>query len=64
MQKLAIVMENKEDKALLDNLSSTVFGKKDPWDAFVEVFDILYPNKRERIRTQHPELTDLEQKKQ
>lgn len=62
MQKLAIVMDNKEDKALLDNLRATVFGKKDPWEALVEVFDILHPNERERIRDQHPELTEMEQK--
>ena len=62
MQKLAIVMDNKEDKALLDNLRATVFGKKDPWDALVEVFDILHPNERERIRHQFPKLNEMEQK--
>ena len=60
MQKLAIVMENKEDKALLDNLRATVFDKKDPWDALVEVFDTLHPDERERIRQQYPELTEME----
>ena len=60
MQKLAIVMENREDKALLDNLRATVFDKKDPWDALVEVFDTLHPDERERIRQQYPELTEME----
>lgn len=62
MQKLAIVMENKEDLALLDNLRATVFGKKDPWDALMEVFDLLYPNERERIYQKYSFLTEMEQK--
>lgn len=62
MQKLAIVMENKEDKALLDSLRATVFGKKDPWEALMEVFDTLHPNERERIRSQYPDLTEMETK--
>lgn len=60
MQKLAIVMENKEDKALLDNLRATVFDKKDPWDALVEVFDTLHPDERNHICLQYPELTEIE----
>ena len=62
MQKLAIVMDNKEDRALLDNLRATVFGKKDPWDALMDVFDTLHPNERERIARLYPELTELELK--
>jgi tetratricopeptide (TPR) repeat protein len=62
MQQLAIVMDNKGDKALLDNLRATVFEKKEPWDAIMDVFDVLHPNERERIRRQYPELTEIEQK--
>lgn len=62
MQKLAIVMDNKEDKALLDNLRATVFGKKEPWEAMMEIFDTLHPKERERIRRQYPKLTEMEQK--
>lgn len=62
MQKLAVVIDNKEDKALLDNLRATVFGKKDPWDALLEVFDILHPNERERLARRYPNLNDMELK--
>ena len=62
MQKLAIVIDNKEDKALLENLRATVFGRKDPWDALIEVFDILHPNERERIAHQYANLNDMELK--
>ena len=60
MQKLAIVMNNKDDAVLLGNLKATVFGKKDPWDALMEVFDILHPNMRLGLKEQHPELSELE----
>ena len=60
MQKLAIVLENKGDKALLDSLRATVFDKKDPWDALVEVFDTLQPGERSHILQQYPELTEME----
>ena len=60
MQKLAIVIDNKEDKALLENLRATVFGKKDPWDALLEVFDALHPNERERIAHSYANLNDME----
>lgn len=53
-------MENKEDKALLDNLRAAVFDKKDPWDALVEVFDTIQPDERERLHQQYPELTEME----
>lgn len=62
MQKLAIVMDHKNDKALLENLRATVFGNKDSWEALIDVFDTLYPDERERISHQYPELTDIEQK--
>lgn len=62
IQKLAIVMDHKDDRALLDNLRATVFGKKDPWKALMDVFDTLHPGERERIRRLYPELTETEQK--
>ena len=62
MQKLAIVMNNKDDAVLLGNLKATVFGKKDPWDALVDVFDRLHPQERDRISHHCPELTEMEQK--
>lgn len=60
MQKVAMVMEHKNDLALLNDLKATVFGKKDPWTALLEVFDHLHPNKRLELIEQHPELNDLE----
>lgn len=62
MQKLALVIENKEDLALVDNLRATVFGKKDPWDALMDVFDLLHPNERERIYQKYSFLTEMEHK--
>lgn len=62
MQKVAILMENKEDKALLDSLRATVFGNKDSWDALMEVFDTLYPGERQHIYQKYPELSEMEQK--
>lgn len=62
MQKLAIVIDHKDDKALLENLRATVFGNKDSWTALTEVFDILYPNERQEITHRYPELTDIERK--
>lgn len=62
MQKLAIVMDHKDDRALLDNLRATVFGKKDPWKALVDVFDTLHPGEMERICQRYPDLTEMEQK--
>lgn len=60
IQKMAVFMENKNDKALLDNLRATVFDNKTPWEALLEVFDTLHPHERERIEHQYPELTELE----
>ena len=62
MRKVAIVMGHKEDKALLNDLRETVFGKKDPWDAIVEVFDTLHPGERKNLELKHPELSDLEKR--
>lgn len=62
MQKVAILMDNKEDKALLDSLRATVFGNKDSWDALMEVFDTLHPGERQHIHQKYPELSEMEQK--
>ena len=62
IQKLAIVMDHKDDRALLDILRATVFEKKDPWEALMDVFDTLYPDESERIVRCYPELSDLERK--
>lgn len=62
MQKLAVFMDDKEDKAAFDNLRATVFGKKDPWDALMDIFDTLHPNERDRIQKQYHELTEMEKK--
>ena len=62
IQKVAIVMNNKGDKALMDKLAKTVFGKKEPWEAFVDVFDTLHPGERQKIEQLYPELNELERK--
>ena len=62
MQKVAIVMENKNDKTLLDELRKTVFGKKNPWDAIEEVFFKLHPEERQNMDRMYPGLTELERK--
>ena len=55
-------MNNKGDKALMDKLAKTVFGKKEPWEAFVDVFDTLHPGERQKIEQLYPELNELERK--
>jgi len=60
--KLAVYVNSKGEKAFLDTLKRTVFNAKSPWDAAITVFDILYPNVRENIDRQHPELTEMERK--
>ena len=62
MQKLAILMDNKENKILLDNLRANVFGEREPWNAIMEVFDTLYPGERERICSEYPGLSENELK--
>ena len=62
MRKVAIIMDHKDDRALLNDLKETVFGKRDPWVAIIGVFDKLYPGERNRIRDKYPLLSDLEQK--
>lgn len=62
MRKVAIVSEHRGDKAILDDLIKTVFGKKEPWDAFMEIFDTLYHEENEKMQKTHPDLTELERK--
>ncbi len=62
MQKVAVVMENSNDKTLLDELSKTVFGKKTPWEAIEEVFFKLHPEERQNMERLYPDLTELERK--
>ena len=62
MRKVAIVKDQKEDKAMWDDLIKTVFGKKDPWDAIVEVFDTLYPEKRKKMDRYYSQLSELERR--
>jgi len=62
MQKLSILLDNKGDIALLYNLKHTVFNNQEPWDAFLNLFDDMYPTLREKLQQQHPDLTEMEQK--
>lgn len=62
MRKLGIYLDNKGEKAYLGALNDAVFGRADRWDALMEVFDTLYPDVRENLKLQHPELTEMEQK--
>lgn len=60
--RLAVYLKNNGEKAFLDTLKRTVFNAKAPWDAVYIVFDVLYPNVRNSIDKQHPELTEMERK--
>ena len=62
IRKMGIYLDNKGEKAYLGALNDAVFGGADRWDALMEVFDTLYPDVRENLRLQHPELTEMEQK--
>lgn len=62
MQKLSILLDNKNDVALLANLKQTVFNDKEPWDAILGLFDEMYPTLREKLQQQHPDLTEMELK--
>lgn len=62
MRKLDIYLENKGDPAYLAALKKAVFGNEDHWEALMNVFDTLYPNVRNSLIQQHPELTEIEQK--
>lgn len=61
--RLAVYLKNNGEKAFLDTLKRTVFNTKtSSWEAIIMVFDTLYPNVRENLEKQHPELTEMEQK--
>lgn len=60
--KLAVYVNSKGEKAFLDTLKRTIFNAKTPWDAAIMAFDALYPDVRENIDLQHPELTEMERK--
>ena len=62
MNKVAIYMDNREDKASLEELKRVVFGKQDPWKAMMEVFDKLYPNKRNEIYAKYRGFSEMEYK--
>ena len=62
MQKTAIVMGNKGDRMLLNELIHTVFEAKDPWIAMAEVLYSLHPEVRDNIERLRPVLTELELK--
>lgn len=62
MLKLSIFLKGKSDKASMEELKRTVFGKEAPWEAMMNVVDKIYPSLRETIRQKHPDLNDDEQK--
>lgn len=62
IRKLGIYLDNKGEAAYLADLKEASFGKNTPWDALMELFDILYPDARKNLTLQHPELTEIEQK--
>ena len=62
MQKMAVLLENENDKALLDALKHSVLGNQEYWAAMLKTFDRQFPGIRKELAIQHPELTDIEQK--
>ena len=62
MQKMAVLLENENDKALLDALKHSVLGNQEYWAAMLKTFDRQFPGIRKELALQHPELTDIEQK--
>ncbi len=62
MRKLDIYLGNKGEKAYLAALNEAVFKGDDHWEALMKVFDALYPNVRENLLLQYPDLTEMEQK--
>jgi tetratricopeptide (TPR) repeat protein len=62
MRKLDIYLDNKGEASFLFDLKNAVFGDNDHWEALMKVFDTLYPNVRKNLKTQYPELTEMEQK--
>lgn len=62
MRKLDIYLGNKGEIAYLAALNEAVFEGDDHWEAMMKVFDALYPNVRESLLLQYPDLTEMEQK--
>ena len=62
MQKMAVYLGNKEDSALFDSLKHSVLGNQEYWIAMLKAFDKQFPGLRKNLSTQHPELTEMEQK--
>ena len=62
MRKLDIYLGNKGEKAYLAALNEAVFEGDEHWEALMKVFDALYPNVRESLLLQYPDLTEMEQK--
>ncbi|KWW24996.1 MAG: hypothetical protein F082_1334 [bacterium F082] len=62
MRKLDIYLGNKGETAYLAALNEAVFEGDEHWEALMKVFDALYPNVRESLLLQYPDLTEMEQK--
>ena len=62
MQKLAVYLDNDKDAALLGSLRQTIMGNGDYWDAMTKAFDKQFPGMRKELESQHPDLSDKEQK--
>ncbi|MBQ3737761.1 MAG: hypothetical protein II862_02100 [Bacteroidales bacterium] len=62
MQKMAVYLGSKEDAASLDSLKYSLMGNQEYWDAMLKLFDMQFPGTRKKLKQQHPELTEKEQK--
>lgn len=60
IQKMCIFINNQSKKRCLKDLEEAVFGDEGRWEALKKVFDSLYPEVREKLMIQHPELTEAE----
>ena len=60
IQKMCIFKNNQSKKSCLMDLEEAVFGDEGRWEALKKVFDSLYPEVREKLIIQHPELTEAE----
>lgn len=62
MQKMAVYLGSKEDAASLDSLKYSLMGNQEYWGAMLKLFDMQFPGTRKKLKQQHPELTEKEQK--
>ena len=62
VMKLAIYLKNTGSSSSLDGLKRAVFDAQTPWETTYKIFDTLYPNVRENLAQQHPDLNEMEQK--